>query len=263
MSKTVAAVLIILAGLLLAAGFFVFGAMFGHMSAFGPARNAPGFYGPREMMRGFGQGPMGRNGWNNNRGYGPGMMHPFGYNQPNAAPLSVDQARAAAQKYLAALNNPDLAVAEVMVFSNNAYVAVKETSTGKGAFELLVDPASQVAYPEPGPNMMWNVKYGAMNHQRMMGGYGGMMGYGWNGAPPAGSAPEMSVTSAQAVQYAQKYLDAGLAGATAASDPLQFYGYYTLDFSQNGKVAGMLSVNGYTGQVFLHTWHGAFVEEAH
>jgi hypothetical protein len=24
----------------------------------------------------------------------------------------------------------------------------------------------------------------------------------------------------------------------------------------------MLSVNGYSGQVFLHTWHGTFIEEA-
>jgi hypothetical protein len=27
-------------------------------------------------------------------------------------------------------------------------------------------------------------------------------------------------------------------------------------------MAGMLSVNGYSGQVFLHTWHGAFIEES-
>jgi hypothetical protein len=25
-------------------------------------------------------------------------------------------------------------------------------------------------------------------------------------------------------------------------------------------VAGMLSVNGYTGQIWYHTWHGAFVQ---
>jgi len=37
---------------------------------------------------------------------------------------------------------------------------------------------------------------------------------------------------------------------------------YTLDFEKDGKVAGMLSVNGYSGQVFLHTWHGTFIEES-
>src|SRR3990172_6102115 len=58
-------------------------------------------------------------------------------------------------------------------------VIVKESETGLGAFELLVDPASQVAYPEYGPNMMWNLKYGGLGHNSMMGGRGGMMG-GWN-----------------------------------------------------------------------------------
>ena len=48
----------------------------------------------------------------------------------------------------------------------------------------------------------------------------------------------------------------------AAADPIQFYGYYTLDFEKDGQVIGMLSVNGYNGQVFLHTWHGTFIEEA-
>jgi hypothetical protein len=28
----------------------------------------------------------------------------------------------------------------------------------------------------------------------------------------------------------------------------------------DGETVGMLSVNGYTGQVFPHTWHGDFVE---
>ena len=63
------------------------------------------------------------------------------------------------------------------------------------------------------------------------------------------------------MEYAQQYLDTNYAGATAATDPTQFYGYYTLDFEKDGKTIGMLSVNGFTGQVFLHTWHGTFIEE--
>ena len=281
MSKTLTTVLIVLAVVVLAGGLFFFGTMYGRMSIFGQGWNNTAAYGPGMMGRnggnygnGFGPGMMGRGGWNNGNGYGPGMMGGngygpgmmggYGYNNTNVTPLTVDQAKAAAQKYLAAINNSDLSIAEVMVFSNNAYVAVKETSTGKGAFELLVDPVSQVAYPEPGPDMMWNLKYGGLNHQSMMGGYGGgmMRNYGWNGTAPSGSTADMTVTVQQAVQYAQKYLDANVAGATAANDPMQFYGYYTLDFSRDGKVAGMLSVNGYTGQVFLHTWHGTFVQEA-
>ncbi len=289
MSKTLSTILIVLGVVVVAGGLFFFGTMYGRMFAFGPDWNNGAVYGPNQMMRGFGPGMMGRNdwndgngfgpgmmgrnGWNGNGGYGPGMMGGNGYgpgmmgrgySSANAAPLTVDQARAAAEKYMAGLNNSDLAIADIMIFSNHAYVAVKETSTGRGAFELLVDPVSQVAYPEHGPNMMWNTKYGAINHQHMMGGYGGgMMGnYGWSGAAPSVSAADMSVTSEQAVQAAQQYLDASNSGATAAKDPMQFYGYYTIDFSKDGKIAGMLSVNGYTGQVFLHTWHGAFLQEA-
>jgi hypothetical protein len=155
-----------------------------------------------------------------------------------------------------------------MIFDNNAYVVVKETSTGVGAFELLVDPTSQIAYPEHGPNMMWNLKYSGLNHQSMMGGNDGMMGgyggnmmSGWNNTTSTDVSPTMTITPEQAIEYAQKYLDSNISGATAAADPIQFYGYYTLDFEKDGKVAGMLSVNGYSGQIFLHTWHGTFVEE--
>jgi len=131
-----------------------------------------------------------------------------------------------------------------------------------------VDSTSQVAYPEHGPNMMWNVKYSGINHDNMMGGNGyGMMGgngnmmQGWDNTTPADASAAMTVTPEQAIQYAQKYLDANISGATAAANPIQFYGYYTIDFEKDGKVAGMLSVNGYSGQGFLHTWHGTFVEE--
>ncbi len=46
----------------------------------------------------------------------------------------------------------------------------------------------------------------------------------------------------------------------ADSRATTFPGYYTLDTLTDGKVIGMLSVNAYSGQVFLHTWHGDFVE---
>jgi hypothetical protein len=111
--------------------------------------------------------------------------------------------------------------------------------------------------------MMWNLKYGGINHSNMMGGGGGMMG-GWNyqETPPANVSAEMSVAPEQAVTIAQEYLDANISGATAATDPMKFYGYYTLDFEKDGKIVGMLSLNGTSGQVFLHTWHGNFIEEA-
>jgi len=39
----------------------------------------------------------------------------------------------------------------------------------------------------------------------------------------------------------------------------RFYGYYTLHVLKDGQIYGMLSVNGYTGQVWYHSWHGPFL----
>nr|HID14712.1 hypothetical protein [Anaerolineae bacterium] len=90
--------------------------------------------------------------------------------------------------------------------------------------------------------MMWNTKYGHMGR--------------WWGGTPGG---EMTVTSAQARQYAQQYLDRYLPGTTVAEEADAFYGYYTIHVLRDGQIYGMLSVNGYTGQVWYHTWHGDFI----
>ncbi|OQY91177.1 MAG: hypothetical protein B6D38_00850 [Anaerolineae bacterium UTCFX1] len=283
MNKTLSTILTVLVVLGLAGAIFFAGNMYARANSFGPSMmygwSDNQAYGPNMMN---GRGPSMMDGYGNNT-YGPGgmmgnggnMMNGYGYNNANVTPLTVDQTKAAAEKYLANLNNSDLEIAEIMVFDNNGYVIVKEASASIGAFELLVDPISQVAYPEHGPNMMWNLKYSGINHDNMMGsngygmmGNGGMMGYGntmmqgWDNTSPVDLSSAMTVTPEQAIEYAQKYLDANISGAVAATDPMQFYGYYTLDFEKDGEVAGMLSINGYSGQVFLHTWHGAFIEEA-
>jgi hypothetical protein len=267
--------LIVLAVLVLAGGIFMAGNMFAFTNGFGTGWMMGNYggngYGPG-MMNGngnnnYGPGMMNANG---NNSYGPGMMGGAGGKNTNATPLSVDQAKTAATAYIKTLGVDGLDVAEVIVFDNNAYVVVKEMGTGNGAFELLVDPATQNAYPEFGPNMMWNLKYGGLNHSQMMGGSNGMMGGnngmmggdGWDTTVPTDLSAEMNVTPEKAIEYAQKYLDANVKGATAATDPIKFYGYYTIDFEKDGKVVGMLSVNGYSGQVFLHTWHGTFIEES-
>ena len=171
----------------------------------------------------------------------------------NAQPIALDTAAQAVQNYLKSYGNADLTLAEVMEFDNNFYAVVMEKSTGTGAFELLVNRYTGAVYPEPGPNMMWNTKYGHMAGGGMM---GGMMGGRWN--QPTGA---VTVTVAQARAAAQQWLDAYQPGAKLADDEMQFYGYYSMDFLKDGKVAGMLSVNGYTGQVWYHTWHGEFISE--
>lgn len=268
MNKTLSTTLVVIAVLALAAVIFFAGSMYARSNAFGPSMmygwNNSNNYGPN-MMNGRGPNMMDGN----------GMMNGYGYNNVNLPTLTIDQTKAAAEKYLSNLNNSDLQIAEIMIFDNNGYVVVKETRTDIGAFELLIDPVSQSAYPEHGPNMMWNLKYSGTNHSEMMGengygmmgggmmnGYGGNMMSGWDNTTSLDVNTEMTVTPEQAIEYAQKYLDANISGATAATDPMQFYGYYTLDFEKDGKIIGMLSVNGYSGQVFLHTWHDTFIEES-
>jgi hypothetical protein len=212
----------------------------------------------------FSPGRMGRNNVNpepgKRSGSGMGMMGGFNNNY-TGTPLTMDETKKAMESYLTSLNKPDLALTEVMVFNNNAYGLIVEKSTGKGALEVLVNPLTKTVTPEFGPNMMWNLKYSPMGN----GGCGrGMMGSANTcGAiqPSTANVTEMTVTAAQATQYAQQYLDKNAAGTKAASDAMAFYGYYTLDYTKDGKPVGMLSVNGYTGQVWQHSWHGTFIEE--
>lgn len=206
--------------------------------------------GPGMMGGGYG-GMMG--------GYGPGGLSPV-------EPLSIDQAKQAVADYLAGLGNSDLALKEVMIFDNHAYAEIVEKSTGIGAMELLVDPVTLAVYPEHGPNMMWNLKYGMMGPIGMGRGFGGMMGMmgryprqPGNTTTPDVSA-EMPVTPEQAIEAAQRYLDQYLPGTTVEDHADQFYGYYTLHILRDGETIGMLSVNGYSSQVFPHTWHGNFIE---
>ena len=177
---------------------------------------------------------------------GGGMMGGgFGSYSPNPdeKPITIDQAADAVNRYLDAYGN-NLVVAEVMDFAWNYYAEVEEIDTGTHAMELLVDKYSGAVSPEPGPNMMWNTRYSPMSG--MMGNYGGS---------PTADTP---VTPDQAMTYAQQYLDANLPGVTAAEADT-FYGYYTLHTLKGGEITGMLSVNGYTGSVWYHSWHGSFL----
>jgi hypothetical protein len=283
MSRAIRIALIVI-GILVVAGWLVFaGTWIGHRTAYGMGWAQPGYRmmdGYNRPDRGNGPGMMGNNydttqapalrsgacgDVDGGGGPGTGMMGNnngmmgYGTNNPPATPLTVDQAYQAAGTYLTALNNPDLKIAEVMAFDNNAYVRVVEQSTGTGAFELLVDPASLAVTPEHGPNMMWNLKYTGLNHQYMMGGGGGMMGNRNFSSPPADVSATMTVSPEQALQAAQQYLDTAQPGTKTAADADPFYGYYTIDTLRDGKVVGMLSVNGSSGQVFPHTWHGTFL----
>lgn len=207
-------------------------------------------YGPGAMMsnggpsttNGFGPGGM-----MDGQG-GPGMMNNWGQSAPTQAQLitSLDDAKQDFQGYIDTLGNGNLALDEVMQFQSNYYAIVKDTSTGSGAFELLANPRTGAVFPEMGPNMMWNTQYGHMAGVGMMGG---------RQQQPTG---QPTVSADQAQQLAQQWLDQNQPGS-ATEAPDTFPGYYTIHFTRDGQISGMLSINAFTGAVWYHSWHGAFV----
>jgi len=175
--------------------------------------------------------------------YQGGHMGPGGPYESGEQRISMEQAINIVEDYLHDRGGSDLEVTEIMEFEYNFYVIFAETNTGIHAFEALIDPYTGDMYPEPGPNMMWNFKYSMMS---------GMM---WRNQIQSG---EMTVTEEEAERYAQEFIDDYLPGAQM-EEPDRFYGYYTLHVLKYGQIYGMLSVNGYTGQVWYHSWHGRFL----
>jgi hypothetical protein len=144
----------------------------------------------------------------------------------NGVPVtSIGGARARAE---AAAGPKGLHTGEVMQFSENFYVELKDTS-GASAAEVLVDPATGAVFTEYGPAMMWT----------------------------SGTAP-YAVAVDRATSIATAWLEANTAGQTVGSTDL-FPGHYTMDTVSGGNTVGMLSVNALTGAVWYHTWHGTFI----
>lgn len=88
----------------------------------------------------------------------------------------------------------------------------------------------------------------------------GMIGGGMMGGRYLGSFGAMRITAGQAITLAQRWLDARMPGTMAGDEADQFYGYYTIHTMADGAISGMLSVSGYTGQVWYHSWHGDFID---
>jgi hypothetical protein len=202
----------------------------------------PGMMGPMMGSGMMGMPGMGAMMWNQTFGWGPmGMM-----NVQTVQPLTVGNVKKAAEDFVKSLNNPNLAIKDIMEFERNFYFIVYEKDTSIGAFEMLVwkDAAGMMVagtmHPEPGPNMMWNTKYSMM--------------------PFAQQTTEMTVSKDKAGSLAKAYLDVNFPGTTV-EDVDRFYGYYTVHTEKDGKISGMLSVNGLTGQIWYHSWHGQFIQE--
>ena len=177
-------------------------------------------------------------------GYGPGMAGEW--TAESSGILTIEDAREAVEQYITGLGYTNLEIEEVMEFERNFYAIVAESDTGIGAMELLVDKSSGAVGPEMGPNMMWNARYGMHGRGR------GMMG--WAASETNTVPPE------EALEITQRWLDTNRPGVTVEEHADPFYGYYTIHTLEGGEIEGMLSVHGTTGQVWYHTWHGAFVQ---
>jgi hypothetical protein len=155
--------------------------------------------------------------------------------------ITLDQAVQSAQTYAAGLGS-NFQAAQVLEFQNGFTAVITEKDTGRGAVDVLIDPYNGVARPEMGPTLMWNIKYG-------------------RGEDSPAQTADNSVTIDQARQAAQTYLDQAHPGAKLNEGGYSFYGYYGFAYSVDGKIAGVLSVNGTTQQVWEPAGLGGFVGE--
>ena len=147
-------------------------------------------------------------------------VHVAGFASAQTQTITIDNAVQLFQDYLARLGNPDLALHEVEEYQNNFYASYFEKSTG--------GMMAGVVMSEPGPNLLWNTKYGVM---------GGMMGVYRQ------TQSDMTVTAAQANALAQQYLDSNFPGETAG-DADTYYGYYNIDVLKGVHGPGLVTTAG-------------------
>ncbi len=172
---------------------------------------------------------------------GSGMMGGGNFGFPGGGRISMEEVEESLRVFMRFNRMTGIEIAEVMEFERNFYAQLHETESGIGAIEVLIDPYSGYVSAEPGPNMMWNTKFGHMR--------------GWGGS----FDQPMKVDEEEAVESAQDYLDHYDTNLTADDNTDEFYGYYTLHVLDKDKIVGMLSVNGFDGSVWYHSWHGEFV----
>jgi len=167
---------------------------------------------------------------------GSGMMSGYrGWSQAGAVPISRDEAERLASEFAGQLGEGYVAV-DVTGSTENYYAVIEEEASGAPITEILVDRYTGRASLEPGPAMMWRT-----------------------------SAGTRAATATYDLGAARALGDTFLGGYLPGAEILEshaFPGYYTLDFGRDRRAEGMLSVNAYSGAVWVHTWHGLPLEAA-
>lgn len=201
-------------------------------------------------------------------------------------PYSIDELTKEVKDYIGRYEEA-LEISDIFVFSDSEYYfSIVEQDTHRGAMELLVNPYTKEIFPEYGPNMMWNLKYGMHSQGGHMG--SGYMSRGYMGQGHMGRGhmqrrnfdygmmdsyredmrgtfdtrfiEDNTVSYEQAYNAAQTFLDAYDNTFSVDEAYHEFYGYYTFHVLKDNEPYGMLSVNGYTQEVWYHDWHADLVE---
>lgn len=241
-SKNIIIGLLVLAVIILLA-FMAFRPMM-YGSTYNPSGYQSGHMGPGMMNNpayNYSYGPGMMYNQSGNYGYGPGMMgsmmagNMMAIYYPESKPITQDAALKNMENFTRQYGS-NTEVDDVMTFSNNYYAVVKDAASDQNIAEILVDRYSGSAYPEPGPNMMWNTRYGAGRVQT------------------GGSGYDLAGAQKLAEDFLTDYLP-----RSQIQESHTLPGYYTFDFGRN-ETEGMLSVNAYSGQIWVHTWHGFYLE---
>ena len=153
--------------------------------------------------------------------------------------ITLDQALTLAQDY-ADEYGENLRVARIYEFKSLFYAVVEETDTEMGAFQLIIQPVSGNVRMDTGPCAVWNTMYGK------------------RAARNGESAANTLTMEAAAEKAKQALADRSIDGII---DPqgIAFYGYYTFEYSVEGEIAGLISVNAEDGDYWFHNWLGDFI----
>ena len=159
--------------------------------------------------------------------------------------ITIGHAIEIVEGYLRQRNDPNLEIKEILEFENYFYVETLEKDTGIRLFTALINPYNGFLSPQPHPDEVWNTRY--KTTLEMM----------W-GSPSPSIAP-MTITEREAKEYARALITSTLSEADVG-EALPFYGYYTVRVILDGKIHGLVNVNGYTGQSCYQYCHGQFVD---
>ena len=197
--------------------------------------------------------PGGGNEWNPVPGYRNGIpMMPGngrygrqgpwqGQAQPQSGASSLEDAVTKAKAFAAEIS-PDAVVTRVYQFSNGYYALAMEKTGSKAAFGIILQSDTGNDANASGQFQKWNTKYTQM----------GVI---------ADAEALNKVSMADAAKAAQQALDKGSTKATVDAAGVDFYGYYLFTYNVDGKMAGLISVNGTTSDVWNYDFLGTYVSQ--